>query len=233
MYYPLCLPSASQPEGLTISQLSAASQTSVATIKFYLREGLLRGGDLSAKRRAFYGEAHLRRLRVIFALRVVGGLSVQTIRDICRVLDARGRRPISDAVARTMDALARRTKNGKASELATARKELLRFLRSKNVRVRSRAGTLDDLAVALVALRHVIGPEVGPRELEPYLDAMCSLAERDYQATRHLFADPATAAEAVTFAAVLGTVLWEPVLVLLRRVALEHVTVREWEGRRR
>jgi DNA-binding transcriptional MerR regulator len=227
------MPGASDPEGLTISQLSAASQTSVATIKFYLREGLLGGGDLSAKRRAFYGEAHLRRLRVIFALRVVAGLSVQTIRDICRVLDARGRRPLSDAVACTMDALARRTKSGKASELASARAELLRFLRSKSVRVRSRTrtGTLDDLAAALVGLRHVIGPEVGPRELEPYLDAMCSLAEDDFRATRHLFADPTTAAEAVTLAAVLGTVLWEPVLVLLRRIAIEHVALREWRRR--
>jgi DNA-binding transcriptional MerR regulator len=221
------MPPASRREGLTISELSAASRTSVATIKFYLREGLLPEADLSAERRAFYGEVHLRRLRVIFALRAVGGLSVQTIREICRVLDGRGPRPVPEAVARTMDALARRPKSGRTREVATARAELLEFLQSKDLRVRPRAGTLVDLAAALVALRHVIGPEVGPRELEPYLDAMCALADRDYRANRHLFADPAAAPEAAALAAVLGTVLWEPVLVLLRRVALEHVAQRE------
>jgi len=40
---------------------------------------------------------------------------------------------------------------------------------------------------------------------------------------RILFANPATLAEALTMTVALGTVLWEPVLVLLRRLALEHV----------
>jgi DNA-binding transcriptional MerR regulator len=183
---------------------------------------------MTAERRAFYSEAHVRRLRVVFALRAVGGLSVQTIREICQVLGRRTPSSPSQALARTMDALAQRTEGEEGTDVSRARRELLDFLRSKGVRVRPRAGTLDELARALVALRRGIGPEVGPRDFEPYLDAMGALADRDFRANRHLFGDPTTAPEAATMAALFGTVLWEPVLILLRRIALEHVVMREW-----
>jgi hypothetical protein len=48
---------------------------------------------------------------------------------------------------------------------------------------------------------------------------MLALAERDFAATRHLLRDRSSAGLAATF----GTVLWEPVLILLRRIAIEHV----------
>lgn len=222
----------STPVRLTVSQLAARSRTSVASIKFYLREGLLRSGHLSAKHRAFYDEAHVRRLQVIFALRNVGGLSIQTISGMCRLLDARRPQDVGTVVARTIDALARRqSMRASTKDLSVARAELQRFLRAKNVRVRSHAATLNDLAAALVGLRQTIGPEVGPREMEPYLDAMCALAERDYRANVRLFEDPNAAADAATLAIVFGTVLWEPVLVLLRRLALEHVAAQRWRVR--
>jgi DNA-binding transcriptional MerR regulator len=222
-----------EPERLTVSELAKRSRTSVASIKFYVREGILPSGDLSAKHRAFYGEAHVRRLRVIHALRHVGGLSLLTIGGICRLIDADHGAPVIDVVARTMDALGRRGKGKTASrkDFAVARADILAFLDARGIRVRRDAAAVEDLASALVALRHVIGPEVGANDFAPYLDAMRSLAERDYQVNTNLFADPETVAEAATLAVVLGTVLWEPVLLLMRRVALEHVAARRLGSR--
>jgi hypothetical protein len=154
---------------------------------------------------------------------------VQTIGEICKVLDRRGPRPVPQAVAHTMDALAQHPETEPGTELGAARKDLLRFLRSKGLRVRPHARALDDLAAALVGLRQVVGPEIDALDLEPYLDAMCTLADDDYRANRHLLADPATAPEAAALAVVLGTVVWEPVLLLLRRIALEDVVQREWK----
>jgi DNA-binding transcriptional MerR regulator len=223
-----------EPERLTISELAERSRTSIASIKFYMREGILPSGDLSAKHRAFYGEAHVRRLRVIHALRNVGGLSLLTIGGICRLIDADHGTPVIDVVSRTMDALGLRGPRKAASgrkEHATARSEVLGFLDARGIRVRRHATAVEDLAAALITLRNVIGPEVGAHDFAPYLDAMCALAERDYQANKDLFANPQTVAEAATLAVVLGIVLWEPVLLLMRRIALEHVAARKLRPR--
>ena len=59
----------------------------VPTIKYYLREGLMLPGTATAATRAEYGEPHLRRLRLIRALLEVGGLSVASIRRIIVALD--------------------------------------------------------------------------------------------------------------------------------------------------
>lgn len=68
-----------------ISELSRRSGVPNATIKYYLREGLLPPGRATAATQAEYDESHLRRLRLIRALTGVRGLSVAGAK---RVLDA-------------------------------------------------------------------------------------------------------------------------------------------------
>ncbi len=70
---------------MRISELSRRSGVSTATIKYYLREGLLPPGRATAATQAEYGEAHVRRLRLIRALIGVRGLTVNAAKD---VLDA-------------------------------------------------------------------------------------------------------------------------------------------------
>jgi len=48
-----------------ISELSSRSGVPVATVKFYLREGLLAGGEKSSQTQASYDASHLSRLRLI------------------------------------------------------------------------------------------------------------------------------------------------------------------------
>lgn len=70
---------------MRLAELSAASGTSSASIKFYLRSGLLQSGETINPTRAGYGDAHLRRLRLIQGLRSVVGLGLD---DIRRIIDA-------------------------------------------------------------------------------------------------------------------------------------------------
>ena len=69
-------------------ELSEATATPVATIKFYLREHLLPPGQTVAQTRADYGEAHVRRLGTIRTLRRAVGLSVAQIRGIVGLIDS-------------------------------------------------------------------------------------------------------------------------------------------------
>ena len=76
---------------MLVSELADRADVPLATVKYYLREGLLPPGENVGPRRAEYDEAHLRRLRVLRALREVGGAPVSALQVI---VDAdRGRRP--------------------------------------------------------------------------------------------------------------------------------------------
>ena len=65
---------------MKISELSSRSGVPVATVKFYLREGLLAAGEKSSQTQASYDDIHLARLRLIRAFLEVGGLSVASAR---------------------------------------------------------------------------------------------------------------------------------------------------------
>lgn len=73
---------------MKMSQLSTESGVTVASIKFYLREGLLPGGEHTSANQASYGDDHVHRLRLIRALIEVGGLSVATAREVISAVDA-------------------------------------------------------------------------------------------------------------------------------------------------
>lgn len=73
---------------MRMSALSATTEVPVATIKYYLREGLLARGDLSAPNQAAYGEAHVRRLRLIRALIEVGGIGIAGARSVLAAIDS-------------------------------------------------------------------------------------------------------------------------------------------------
>lgn len=53
---------------MRMSELSTRAGVSVATVKFYLREGLLAPGESINAREASYSERHVERLRLIRGL---------------------------------------------------------------------------------------------------------------------------------------------------------------------
>ncbi len=72
---------------MRMSGLSAATGVPVATIKYYLREGLLHQGERTGATQALYDESHVARLRLIRALLTVGGLTVAAVRDVLQSLE--------------------------------------------------------------------------------------------------------------------------------------------------
>lgn len=72
---------------MQLKELSRRSDVSTASIKFYLREGLLQSGLSRHATLAEYGDEHLLRLRMIQALRNVVGLSIGHIRLLAKLID--------------------------------------------------------------------------------------------------------------------------------------------------
>ena len=80
---------------MRLAELSERSGVPIATIKYYLREGLLSPGRQINARTAEYDEEHLRRLRLVRALIQVGRLPVATVREVLGHVD-------DDALPRTI-----------------------------------------------------------------------------------------------------------------------------------
>ncbi len=72
---------------MRVSELARRGGVPVATVKYYLRERLLPEGVLTAPNQARYDDAHLARLRLVRALLGPGGLSVSRTRDVLAALD--------------------------------------------------------------------------------------------------------------------------------------------------
>src|SRR5919197_5194181 len=80
---------------MRIAELSRQTGVPVATIKYYLREGLLPAGEATGPNQAQYGEEHVRRLRLIRALVTVGGVSIASVGAVLEAIDAVDR-PLHD-----------------------------------------------------------------------------------------------------------------------------------------
>lgn len=72
---------------MRVAELSRRTGVSVASIKYYLREGLLHPGERTSPNQAAYGDDHVRRLRLVRALIDVGGLSVAASREVLEAVD--------------------------------------------------------------------------------------------------------------------------------------------------
>jgi DNA-binding transcriptional MerR regulator len=72
---------------MLVSEFAERADVPVATVKYYLREGLLHPGEPTGPRRARYDESHLRRLRILRMLREVGGVPVTSLRQVIEAMD--------------------------------------------------------------------------------------------------------------------------------------------------
>ncbi|MFE3166476.1 MerR family transcriptional regulator [Streptomyces sp. NPDC059224] len=72
---------------MRLARLSERSGVSAATIKYYLREGLLPPGRQVNATTAEYDEEHLRRLRLVRAMIQVGRIPVATVREVLGHVD--------------------------------------------------------------------------------------------------------------------------------------------------
>jgi DNA-binding transcriptional MerR regulator len=202
---------------MQISELASRADLPVATVKFYLREGLLPPGELTGATRARYGEDHLERLRLVRALLGPGGLSIATARAVLAAVDARAP-SVHGALGAAHRALPR-PGTDPLPDTSPVRHHVARW----GWRVAADSPALQTLAGALEALA-AAGFPASDDLLDRYARAAGELGERDVAEV------PATSvAEAVRFV-VVNTVLLEPVLLALRRLAQEDASGRRFAG---
>ncbi|MFI1523466.1 MerR family transcriptional regulator [Kitasatospora cineracea] len=72
---------------MRLADLGERSGVPLATVKYYLREGLLPPGRRINATQAEYDESHLRRLRLVRAMIQVGRIPVATVREVLAHVD--------------------------------------------------------------------------------------------------------------------------------------------------
>ncbi|WP_066596719.1 MerR family transcriptional regulator [Cryobacterium arcticum] len=203
---------------MRMAELSATSGIPVATIKYYLREGLLPAGERSGPNQSLYGPEHLRRLRVIRGLLEVGGLSVAAAHQVIDAID-------SDlGLAHTFD-IAQRTVSpliDPATLSADAVAQVDEALSGWHVSPENPGR----LAAARVLQTFA---ELGQPDLSGwvpgYAAAALAVAEADLDEI-----DVRDDRESKTEMVVIGTVLGDALFAGLRRAAQEHVTSTRYAG---
>ena len=205
---------------MRISELAGTSGLPIATIKFYLREGLLQPGLATSATQATYDDGHLRRLRVIRALTGPVGLSVQQARTILGLIDDPGDdlyQTLGSAVSALPPAVeAASVDNPDPYPRARAALEALGQVYDPGF------AAVAQLEAALTAAEDAGMPLSEPRLLE-YGRQLRELAEFDLE---QMPSEPHAAVEYT----VLGTALYEPVLLALRRLAHQDVAAERTLG---
>ncbi len=214
---------------MKMADLSRQSGVSIASIKFYQREGLLPAGLLSAPNQATYAESHLRRLRLIRALRDIAGLGIETIRKVLATLDDPDR-PLIDLLGAVTNAVldADGPQAVRTPLQAEADAAIDRLFRQLGWEVSASSAARLHLADTFIAFRETCLPGVAVEMLTPYARAVESLArfEVEFSMSAPLPRDGSVsnraAAEAALEIIVAGTILGEQAMNALRRAAHEH-----------
>ena len=201
---------------MRISELAKQADVPLSAVKYYQREGLLPAGVRTAPNQVAYGDAHVRRVRLIRALLETGGLSVAATKDVISALDADGA-PLAEAFGVAQHALGtRRVQESAPSQAARAR--IAAIAAAQGWCVTPDNPGIDAAARALDGLSG-IGFDAPDAYLAAYAAAATTAAAADLHALSEL-----SDRDAVAELMVVGTVLGDPLFAGLRRLAQEHAT---------
>ncbi|MEU1448908.1 MerR family transcriptional regulator [Streptomyces mirabilis] len=223
---------------MRISELSKRSGVPMATIKYYRREGLLPEGRALNPTVVEYGEEHIQRLRLIRSLIQLGGLSVARTREVLEAVDL----PL-DAFetlgvvhhALPVPSAAKNAKGSKGDGQDNAVDEAVSdegAAASVDALIENMGWQISDasphrpaLAESLAALSR-LGTDYTADDLIPYARLATSTADLDFAQFDGIEDRIALAERAVVL-----TVLFEPVVRLLRRLAQEDANHRRHNRR--
>ena len=222
-------------ERMRISELSRRTGVPVATIKYYRREGLLPEGRALNPTTVEYNEEHIQRLRLIRSLIQLGGLSVARTREVLEAVE----RPLDafETLAVVHHALpvpsaetsgkSGEEHEGAAEEAASdgAVERVEALIESMNWQISDASPHRPALAESLAALSR-LGTDYTAADLIPYARLATSTADLDFAQFEGIEDRIALAERAVVL-----TVLFEPVVRLLRRLAQEDANHRRHERR--
>ncbi len=202
---------------MRISQLAEQTGVPVHTLKYYLREGLLMPGSATSRTRAEYDDRHVERVRLVRALVEHGQVPIASVRTIVEALDSPPPHR-HELLGVAHCALPTPPTSGAVSpEVAGLVEELGWY-------VAPDAPALLALSDAVSAARRA-GVALEEQTLRHYASAMQEVAAVDVD----LALGAGSTAEALRLV-VVGTVLVDPVLLALRRVAQEAVSAGRPDG---
>lgn len=196
---------------MQISALAERTGVSVATLKYYLREGLLMPGVATSATRATYAAEHVERVRLVRALIQTGGLSVAAVREVVGAL-ASTPPSVTELLGTAHEALPAPGADHAEDRVVADLLDALAW------RVHADSVARHTLSAALEAAS-AAGVSVTAEHLSRYAEAVETIAEVDLDVAA---AEPDLSHMLHTV--VVGTVMLDPVLSALRRLAQQHVT---------
>lgn len=200
---------------MRLAELSSRSGLSTATIKYYLRLGLLPAGETQSSTWAAYDESHVRRLALVRALTDVAGLSLDEVR---RVLAAVDDEDVSfHRSLGTAQWLLSPAPEEPPSEESLGRVDALL---ARHGWALAEGGPLRHRLAAQLDTVASLGMPASDAVLDAWAGAILPVVERE------LAAIPSDDSSLAVERMVVGTLLYEPVIGTLRRMAGEVVSAR-------
>jgi DNA-binding transcriptional MerR regulator len=199
---------------MRLSELEQTSGVPAATIKYYLREGLLHPGRAVSARLAEYDETHVRRLRLLRVLREVGDVPVSRLQLLAKAVE--DERPVFALLGVTSDLLAPPPPpDDGAREASRALAD--RLVERAGWRLRPGTPDRENLAAALESYERLSGSPLPLGVVTPYAEAADRIARHEIAAL-----DPSAGRGELLAQMVVGQVLFGHLLAILRRLAEEH-----------
>ncbi|MFR9805415.1 MerR family transcriptional regulator [Pseudonocardia sp. RS010] len=205
-----------------MAELSRATGVPVATIKYYLREGLVPRGEVTTSpNQARYGEEHVRRLALVRSLVEVGGLSIAAVRAVLAAVDDPAV-PLHVTLGLTVGATAAPGPPVDDPLHAEATERIDGLVAERGWRLSPDPAARRAAIDVLATMRRVTGDRLDGLAAV-YAEAAERVAEADLDTITAL-EDRETRVET----ALVGTVLGERLLAALRRLAQEHVSAQRF-----
>jgi DNA-binding transcriptional MerR regulator len=201
---------------MKMAQLSRESGVPVATIKYYLREGLLASGERTEPNQARYDASHVRRLRIIRALVDVGGLSGASAKRVIEAID-------SDSSLAEAFEVAQHTVSAHVDDAETDAASLTRITDLLDGWRYSPGNPGVAAAARVLTTFEGVGQSDDRGWFRRYADAALTAAEADLDEV-----ETRDDRDARVETVVVGTVLGDVLFAALRRVAQEHVTAERY-----
>lgn len=203
---------------MRLARLSEVSGTSPASIKFYLRTGLLHPGAVINPTRADYDDGHVRRLRLIQGLRSTVGLGLEDIRRITDALPGAEDAPAERlALLATVQSVVLRL-DGAAGAASAGGDALVRAMAWPDETSEARGAVDRHLAVMDAA-----GVGVGAEVLEAYGRAADAIADVQLAAT-----DLQDSVEDVVLTAAVGIHLHNQLILKIIALAQASRSIRRY-----
>ena len=213
---------------MRIAALSAATGVNVATLKYYLREGLLHAGAATAVNQAQYDDTHVRRVKLVRALVDLGRLSIAEVREVLAAVDDESQ-SLHEAFGAAQDAMA--TEVSSDSEwLDAALASVDDFLVRNDLAVRPESPMRAMLAETLVWLTEfgwgLPGIVVDAAVFDSLVPGLKEQAEFEISVV-----PPDTDRTAQVEFTVVGTMVFEVAAAAIRRMALEDASAKRFGPR--